>query len=339
MAITSRAQRRTTLAALIALAAIAAGATADAGRARGLPPSPLSQLRLEGPKANIEPGAWYVTGDESIRRSRGNRCKHRDGVIEVPGATALGIAETAAKASNKLPPLRVRPDDFGLFVCEIGGLVGRPFDDPRGFSGWTYWVDFAGGTQAAENEAVADGESVLWVFADFGEANRNTGGALELIGVPAYDADGEFTVQVVSHAFDGTPTPLAGAKIKGAESVADQGDGEYEVTVGNGFTTLYAKHKPDIASNPVEVCVRPESTSCPDAHGRVIVGSTGDDVMEGAEGWDEIRARGGADEIRIHSGGGRDEVDCGGGEDEVVVLDGDTDDAIADNCEEVVTAS
>ncbi len=216
-----RAHAGKALAALLALSAIAAGVTAESGRAaRGIAAF-TSELRIEGPKGNILPGAWYVTGDESIRRSRGLKCRHTDGREEVTGANALGIAETASRQDPSLPPVRVREDDFGLFVCELGGLIGRPFDHPDGFSGWTYWVDFAGGTQAAENEVLGGDDRVLWAFSDFGDANLNTGNALELGEVPAYDADGTFEVQVLSHTFGGTPS--------GSRRGEDQGR-----RVGNG---------------------------------------------------------------------------------------------------------
>lgn len=325
------------LAALLALAAIAAAFTAESGHARGLP-APLSELRIEGPRTNILPAGWYVTGDESVRRSRGLRCKHTTGRRQVSGPSALGIAETASRLDPDLPPVRVRQDDFGLFVCELGGLAGRPFDHPDGFSGWTWWLNYAGGTQAAENQALVGGDRVLWSFADFGDANRNTGGALELGGVPAFDADGIFHVHVDVHGFDGMPTAVANARIRGAESAESLGNGNYEVTVGNGFTTLFAKRKPDIASNALDVCVRNNPANCPTVHGRRIFGSSAGELLAGTAGWDEIRAGGGGDDIEVHQGG-RDTVNCGGGEDSVQVLAGDTDDQIAGNCEEVVQVS
>jgi Ca2+-binding RTX toxin-like protein len=328
----SGARRRWAFAMLAAAAAIAAAVlTTDRGAARGAT-SALAQLRIEGPKGNLDPGTWYVTETERLKRSRGLGCKRRKGTIEAPGATALGIAETAADASKNLPPIRVRPDDFGLFVCEIGGFVGRPFDDPRGFSGWTYWVDFAGGTQAAELEELADGEQVLWVFADFGKRKLNTGGALELSGVPPSDADGTLTVEVAKHDFGGAGTPVTGAKIKGAESVEDLGEGLYEVTVASGFTTLWAKKGKNIPSNQVDACVRANPANCPEAHGRTIVGGTGADDLSDTAGWDVIRGRGGSDVISLASGG-RDEVNCGGGDD--VVTGAGDDDQVAASCEEV----
>jgi hypothetical protein len=333
MFISSSGARRRWAFAMLAAAAVIAVAmlSTDRGAARGAS-SAIAQLRIEGPRGNLDPGTWYVTNTERLKRSRGNGCKRRRGRIEVPGATALGIAETASDVSRKLPSIRVRPDDFGLFVCEIGGFVGRPFDDPRGFSGWTYWVDFAGGTQAAELESLGGGEQILWVFADFGKRNLNTGGALELAGVPPYDADGTFTVEVSKHDFGGAGTPVAAAKIKGADSVDSLGGGLYEVTVAKGFTTLWAKKGKNIPSNRAEVCVRGNPANCPDAHGRTLVGSAAGDLLDGTAGWDSIRARGGSDAISLGSGG-RDEVNCGGGDDTVTGTSDD--DQIAENCEEV----
>ena len=103
MGIITDVRGRLALTAVIAFAALLAAASlssrSEAQAARGIP-TPLSELRIEGPKQNIEPGTWYVTGDESIKRSRGLQCKHREGTIDVPGATALGIAETASDASS-----------------------------------------------------------------------------------------------------------------------------------------------------------------------------------------------------------------------------------------------
>lgn len=317
------------LGALVALVAL----PGDRARA-GVAVTPLSELRIEGPRKNIEPGTWYATPPERIKRSRGLGCKRREGTRDVP-PSALSIADTASDASAELPAVRVRNDSFGLFVCEIGGLVGRSFDDPDGFSGWTYWVDFAGGTQAAENESLTGNERVLWVFSDFGERNLNTDDALELSGVPPHDPDGTFTVQVSEHEFGGAATPLAGAKIKGAESFDDLGGGTYEVTAPGGRTELWAKHKPDIASNRLSVCVRPSAGDCPAAHGRSIVGSPDADGLLGTAGWDEIRARAGNDRIDIATPG-RDDVNCGAGTDTVTVIQGDADNDVAANCEEIV---
>jgi len=253
----SGARGRVAIATLAGLVALGAALTATPGSpAAGTTAKVKAELRIEGPKRALDKGTNYTTGTERVKRSKGLGCKHRPGRVKVPGATALGIAETAADKKRRLPPVRVRPDDFGLFVCEIGGKVGRPFDHPRGFSGWTYWVNYTGGTQAAELETLEAGDQVLWVFSDFGERNINTGDALELTGVPATDPDGRFKVQVVSHAFDGTPSPRPGAKIKGAERFKDLGGGSYRVKVGQGRSTLYAKRKPDIPSNREKVVVK-----------------------------------------------------------------------------------
>ena len=261
----SGARRRTLLALTCAFIAIATGAIAAAGgEARGTSTNVTAELRIEGPKGNIDPGTLYETGTERIKRSRGLSCKHRPGRITVNGPTALGIAATASDERKDLPPLRVRSDDFGLFVCELGGFIGRPFDDPQGFSGWIYWVDYAGGTQSAELETLGGGEQVLWVFSDYDKQHPlNTGDALELSEVPPYDADGQFTVHVDAHAYDGSPSAFDDAAIKGAASYEALGSGDYQVTVPSGITTLWAKHRPDIASNRLRVCVEASPDACP----------------------------------------------------------------------------
>jgi hypothetical protein len=292
----------------------------------------VAELRGEGPEGPLDPGTSYVTGTERVRRSGGLDCNRRPGEIKVPGPTALGIVDSAAAVTEPLDPIRVRPDSFGLFVCEIGGLVGRAFDDPDEFSGWTYWTDFTGGTSAAEAVQLEGEERVLWAFADFGAAQTNTGEALELSNVPAYDADGSFMVTVEGHAFDGTPSPKEGAEIVGATTAVDLGEGEYQVTVPAGTTDLHAEHHPDIPSNRLQVCVDADPAACPAAHGRTLIGSTENDDLAGTPGWDVIRSRGGKDVIDL-TDGGSDQVSCGGGTDKVVLNTEDIDDEIADSCE------
>lgn len=251
------ARRRVSIAILAGLVALGAALAASAGSpAAGTPAKVKAELRIEGPKRALDRGTTYRTGTERIKRSKGLRCKHRRGRVRVPGATALGILKTASERKKRLRPVRVRTDDFGLFVCEVAGIIGRPFDHPRGFSGWTYWVNYAAGTQAAELQTLQPGDQVLWVFSDFGKRNINTGDALELTGVPETDPDGRFRVQVVSHAFDGTPSPRPGARIKGAKRFRHLGGGTYRVRVGKGRSTLYAKRKPDIPSNRERVVVK-----------------------------------------------------------------------------------
>ncbi|MGH2951431.1 MAG: hypothetical protein ACRDKX_05230 [Solirubrobacterales bacterium] len=298
-------------------------------------PTPLSELRVEGPDGALDRGTWYVTGTERIKRSMpGDNCIRDEGRIKFPGATALGIVQTASEHRKPLRQVRVREDEAGPFVCEIGSIAGRPFTDPNGFSGWQYFQNYVSGSTSADLATLAPGDQVLWVFSDFGASMQNTGEALELLGVPARDADGTFTVQVIGHAFDGTETPADGATITGATATTPLGGGSYEVTVPQGRTRLTATRGIDVPSNHVRTCVEQDLDGCPSAHGRTIFGSAGKDRIKGTAGWDKITTGGGRDRVDLRSGGD-DRVDCGGGRDTVKVKGDDRDDRIKANCERV----
>jgi hypothetical protein len=298
----------------------------------------LAELRVEGPSGTLDPGTWYVTGGERIRRSKpSDRCVRTRGKVRVPGATALGLAQTGAESNPGVRQVRIRSDEAGLFVCEIGSVLGRPFTDPAGFAGWSFYQGFVFGSSAADQVKLADDDRILWVYSDFGAATpANTGSTLELQQVPAGDQDGQFRVKVVAHEFDGDTVEVDDATIEGATAVAPVGsDGLYDVAIAQGTTTLRATRGLDVASNRLDACYQPAVADCPAEHGRTIVGSDGDDAIAGTGGWDEISTRRGRDRIDL-TAGGRDRVGCGGGDrDRVRVAAGDDDDVIAASCERV----
>jgi hypothetical protein len=296
----------------------------------------LAQLRVEGPNGTLDPGTWYVTGTEKIRKSRpGDTCVRDQGKLRFPGPTALGIAPTGSEHRKALRQVRVRLDEAGPFVCEIGSILGRPFTDPDGFAGWSYWLDYEFGSQSADLVTLDRGDQVLWVFSDFGSDPVNTGETLELTGVPAR-SDGTFQVEVIGHQFDGSSGPAESATIEGASAVSELGGGLYEVTVPQGKTRLTATRGVDIPSNHVTTCVSDQPKACPRAHGRRIFGSRKGDRLKGTKGWDKISSGGGNDVIKLRNGG-RDRVNCGAGDrDRVKVRRGDGDDRIARNCERVI---
>ena len=314
-----------------ALAALAAG-PAVAKRS-------LVELRAEGPTTPLDPGTWYVTGTEQIRKSKpGDRCARDEGKLEFAGPTALGLPKTGSEHTKALRQVRVRLDEAGPFLCEIGGILGRPFTDPDGFAGWSYWLDNEFGSLSADLVTLEKGDRVLWVFSDFHtdpSQQANTGDALELRGVPARSS-GTFEVEVLAHVFDGTTSPAEGATIAGASEVIDLGGGRYEVTVAEGKSMLTATRGLDIPSNHVKTCSREQKKECPKAHGRRIFGSDKADRIKGTRGWDRIFSGGGNDRLKLRNGG-RDRVNCGGGKDDEVLLKRrDRDDKIAANCEEVI---
>jgi hypothetical protein len=312
---------------LFVLSLLVATAPADARTA-------LAELRVEGPDGTLDPGTWYVTGSESIKKSgSSDTCPRRSGAIRVAGPTAMGLPQTASGSNRDLRQVRVRADEAGLFVCEIGSVLGRPFSDPAGFAGWSYWQDYAFGNASADLVSLRNGDRILWVYSDFGAATPlNQGDALELSSVDPGTTTGELEVKVTAHGFDGSSAPATGATIEGAESFEDLGGGLYSVTVGPDFTTLQATRGLDIPSQPLETCSAPKSSDCPNARGRRIVGSNRADRLKGTKGWDDIAARGGDDVIDIRSGGS-DAVDCGGGRD--VVRRKGRGGLIGDNCERV----
>jgi hypothetical protein len=293
----------------------------------------LVELRVEGPTENLDPGTWYVTGNERIRKSKpSDACNRTKGSIRVPGPTPLSLAQSAADDNRGLRQVRVRRDEAGLFICEIASILGRPFTDPDGFAGWSYYENYVFGSAAADQLKLRDDDQVLWVFSDFGLTTpANTGPALELKGVPPR-SEGTFTARVVEHVFDGSTNPATGATIEGAGSVNELGNGRYEVTVGNGFRTLRAVRGLDVASNQVETCSKPKLAKCPKAHGKAIVGSKRDDELRGTRGFDDISSRGGDDVLDLRAGG-RDHADCGPGRDVVLIERGDTDNVVSDSCE------
>ncbi len=301
----------------------------------------LVELRVEGPTGPLEPGAWYVVGSDRIKRAtQADECVPRPGSTLFKGVTALTLLGSADDANSDLRAVRYRSTDLGPQVCQVG--EEKSFGHyPNASAGFLYWVDYVSGFSSPDVAEIENGQSVLWYHATFpsdppqiGEPSINTGLPLELKGVPARDADGEFTARVVSHDFDGTPSPVSNATIEGAESVTPIGDGEYEITVGNGRSVLTAERGVDVPSNHVETCSQTPLAKCPKAHGRTIFGSDRGDELRGTRGFDEISSGAGDDAIDLRKGG-KDRADCGKGDDVVRIKTGDGDDPIADDCERV----
>jgi hypothetical protein len=328
---------------LLAAALLAATPRADAAA--------LAELRVEGPDGTIDPGTWYVTGKEKVKRGRGDACKRVKGKRKFGGSTALGILGTAAKFKQSLAPIRVRGTSFGPQVCQVG--EARSFGHfPNSSGGLLYYVDdeadslgYASGFSSADLATIGDGDRVLWTYSVFppdpgpptGD-EVNTGEVLELSQVPAHDEDGVFEVEVRKLDFGGSPSDVNNATVVNVDTGAQyqpNASGEYIISVGPGFTTLQARRGLDIPSDPITVCVDDDAADCPSEHGRRIVGSAAGDALAGTAGWDAISSGGGDDEIDL-TADGRDAVHCNGGSDTVRLDAGDSDDTIFGDCEEVV---
>jgi hypothetical protein len=307
----------------------------------------LVELRVEGPNSTLDSGTWYSVRDTEIKRAEGSDCDPLGGTLEFEGLSALTTLGSGAEVNPNLSPVRAVSFDFGPQVCQIAELQSfGAFPEANG--GFNYWVNYAGGTSSADVAPVEKGDSVLWYYAIYppfeGRAARginpvNYGNVLELRKVPPADSDGEFTVTVFVHEYDGTPVRFEGAEIEGVTAFEDLGNGNYSVEAPDGFSTLAAVDPNPatghVRSNQLEVCVKANLAACPSAHGRTIVGSGQRDILGGTAGWDAISTRGGDDQIRISSGG-VDRVNCGAGDDRVLTGTEGEDDKIKNNCETVV---
>src|SRR5688572_5386135 len=80
---------------------LAAGLLTAAPRAEA---AVLAELRVEGPDGNLDPGTWYVTGKETIKRGRRPSCKKARGTRTFPGSTALGILGSADDVNAAIAP-------------------------------------------------------------------------------------------------------------------------------------------------------------------------------------------------------------------------------------------
>jgi hypothetical protein len=318
---------RTALVLLLAAAcALALGATAAARTKH-------SNLRVEAVKKTLDSGTEYSNGSITTRNS--NACGPRDSKRErIKGSNAMGIVGHAADVDKALAPFRTSDTfDFGLIVCQIGKFKG--FENKA----WLYKVNHRAPTIGADQRPVGRGDAVLWYFANF-SSGRNTGAELALRGVPVAARPGDaFAVKVVAYSDKGKKSPAEGAKVRGAAMP----------TGPNGTTIVTARSSPgtmrvegrrgdDIATAPVEVCVKQRLSRCPDRRGETFVGTGrgddiratgGPDLIRARGGRDLVRARDGADSIRV-KGGGRDRVNCGSGRDQVKA---DRRDRLAANCE------
>ena len=254
--------------------------------------------------------------------------------VMVPGANALGAVVEAAKSRGRLNPLLLTdtfvPQGFGLGVCGIGGQVAQ------GSAFWYTKVNHTGLQVGGSQFPIRPGDHVLWYLAP------NFPPPAELVlNAPVRQPVGTpFPVQVLAYGDDGTASPAAGAVITGGASpVSVDASGNAQVTTnGPGTAQIQATRGADIPSASTAICSFTESSDCPPARGRLIVGSDVPDNILGTAGPDRLKARGGRDKVRALAGddridvrgGGKDRVNCGGGTDGVKLGKGDK---AGKNCE------
>jgi hypothetical protein len=319
--------------AVAALIAIGAG-TANA--------AVVAHVRVLTPKAVLEQGRSYVTGSESIRTDPNAHCflggsGGSGDVVDIPGATALGIVRSALRTNKALDPISVTDEfGFGLGVCGFGGYQGN---ESRY---WSLNVNHSDPGVGGDHATLHEGDTVLWYLTDYPQPPE-----LDL-RAPAGTDPGGFQVRVLQHTCETGPPPdyqvtcgahpAVGATVTGGSSgpVTAGADGRATATAaGPGRLTLAATLDGDIPAEPVDVCVDPDPSACPTSHGEQIIGRPKADAFAGTAGWDAIRSRGGDDSIDLRDGG-HDRVDCGGGDDKVIVDAGDDDDRLDSSCERVV---
>jgi hypothetical protein len=288
--------------------------------------STIAKLRVEGVGTTLDYGTSYATGTESILRGTDLGCKPAPNPVGIAGPTAMGILGSADDYTAALRPVRAAEDEFGIRVCQIGGLVET--DTP--FTGWLYRVNHVAPTESAALRGLSGGEEVLWYFANF-SAGVNSGDEL-VLSAPARAVPGAFQVSVRAIDFEGKDSPAPdGTVVSGGDAEVTTTDGVATVTASQpGEISLRAAHGDEIPSNVQEVCINSDLSQCPANRGELIIGTNARDQLPGTVGPDVIKGRNGRDRINTR-GGGRDKVNCGKGRDRAKVGRKD----VARRCERV----
>jgi len=244
-----------------------------------------------------------------------------DGRATVPGATALGIVDDAAKWDSDIKPVLVTDSfDFGLGVCGFGNVVAPQ----TGY--WYLSVNHVAAEVGGDQAKLGRGDSVLWfLIEDFNEPIPS-----ELVlDAPARTADETVEVRVWEYAPDGTRTPAVGAAVSGADRVTDS-EGRTTVTPLDitgplpdpTSRELQASRSGAISSNTAEICLSSDLARCTAKPSTTIYGSAKAEAIKGTGGDDKIAAGNGKDVVR--SGGGNDTIDVRkGGKDVVYCSDDD----------------
>jgi hypothetical protein len=215
------------------------------------------------------------------------------------GSTALGLVADAAQSDRDLRPLSITDHfDFGLGVCGIGGFVAR---NPKS---WYLKVDHKNPQVGGDNVHLHAGDDVLWYLAPAFPYPVE----LSLVAPVRVETPGNYTVRVFAFSDDGRRTPVAGARVTGAD-LPTGADGTTTVHL-SGPTSLVARHGDDIPDQAA-VCV---GAGCAQRPALAITGTARRDRIEGTGGENLVRARAGNDRVDVR-GGGHDRVLCGKGRD------------------------
>jgi hypothetical protein len=317
----------TALAALVAFAALPAGAGASVGvnlRVLNTEGKALAQLRQYTDTAQIktDPDAdCFGTGSGGSGRT-----------ATVNGSTALGVVQDAEATQKALRPVSVTDAfGFGLGICGFGGYKA----DDGHF--WYLKVNHVESSVGGDQVKVSGGDDVVWYLIrtdscpppDFFCGISD----LELQAPARARPNSTISVHVSAFSRTGAESSAEGAEVDGGVAPALTGpDGNAQVRLGSaGVAQLFATRGRDIPSQYGTVCVADDIGTCPAHRGLTIAGSDVADQIAGTPGPDKVKSRGGNDRIAVR-GGGPDTVKCGGGVD---VVKADRTDKVAKNCEKV----
>lgn len=257
---------------------------------------------------------------------------------KVRGPNGLGVVADAARVLGRLRPLHVTDQfSFGLGLCGIGGA-----SVPRSFTRfWELRVNHVQSAIGGDQVTLRRGNRALWGLTscqyDPNTQRSDCPDELDLRAPSRAKSGKSFRVRVFEWTQDGKRSPAQGATVLG--SAPTDAQGFTQVTLGSS-RKLVATRGDAIASQPLNVCVKPVVSRCKGARGLLVAGSPkrdrvygtrGNDVIKPGGGRDVVIARNGWDRIGVR-GGGIDHVNCGPGVD--LVRAGRLD-RVAANCERV----
>jgi hypothetical protein len=233
------------LAAACALALVLAACAAAPALARGV----RADLRVVGKGGAVLTEQTLRTGTISLKTSPradcfGSGTGGSGASLKIKGATALGLLGQAARRTRSLRPLLLTDAfDFGLGICGVGK------SRVSGKASWYLKVNHRAAQVGGEAFRLHAGDEVLWDLAPSYPYPDELG-----LRAPRRVAPGApFRVRVVSYDEKGKGTPVAGARVTGAEGPTGA-DGRTTVVLRKPGRLL-ARHGSDIPSNRASVCV------------------------------------------------------------------------------------
>lgn len=191
------------------------------------------------------------TGTTTVKTSGKADClggSPSNGRQTVPGATALGILQRASQKAEQLRPLLLSDAfDFGLGLCGIGDSAAT------GEQWWALKHNHASPSTGGEGTSLRKNDVVLWYLSE--SYNLPTPEELYLKAPVKVKKKSPTRVRVFAYDDAGKRRPVAGAKVKGADSAPTNSNGYTRVELKKK-TRLIARASGLIPSNRVTVKVK-----------------------------------------------------------------------------------